>query len=345
MITKNALSPFIDPAAVEAWDAWFRWREQGRLRDTTIDATWQRVGRALAKVLPAEERPDAEDSFRGAFAAWEILLDERVLSTAGTGMPYWPNDWLSAVVNVASFVRGMGGQSYLDLAGVRRAASLALKLTDLAAWVADANRQRVLHARIGIIGFGDALVLLRMNYGSAAALRLASQVAQALLVGATAGSIEQARRYGGLLSAGEGRSAEWMPELPPALRDVGNKVGLRHAMLTAIVPQPRLAMFANGVADGIDPAQQEPHERMMDAGQGKRIIRSPGYAQAVLSLHGMVAEWPSQTPGQLLSALRETAGVMQPWIDSPITTPLSYAESSVLSTFFRWPQPRREEIG
>lgn len=345
MITKDAFSPFIDPAAVEAWDAWFRWREQGRLRDMTIDATWGRVVHALAKVLPAEERPDAEAGFQRAFAAWEILPDERVLATAGTGAPYWPNDWLSAVVNVASFVRGIGGQSYLDLAGVRRAASLALKLTDLAAWVADANRQRILHSRVGIVGFGDALILLRMNYGSAAALRLAAQVARALLVGTTACSIEQAARYGGLLSAGEGRSAEWMPELPPTLRDIGDKVGLRHAMLTAIVPQPRLAMLANGVTDGINPAQQEPHDRMIDAGQGNRVIRSRGYAQIVLSLHGMTAQWPSQTPNQWLSALRETADVMQPWIDSPIATPSPRAEAPDSLNFSCWPQLRRQEVG
>ncbi|HEX7817594.1 hypothetical protein [Dyella sp.] len=318
MITQDTRSPFVDPAAVEAWDAWFRWREHDRLQDITIDSTWQRVAHALTATVPPDERAQAEQDIRQAFRAWEVLLDERVLATAGTGAPDWPNDELAAVVNVASFVRGVSGVPYLDLAGLRRAASLAVILTDLAAWAADADRQRVLRPRIGLIGFGDALVLLRMSYGSVAASRVAAQVAQGLLVGATAGSIKQAMHYGALVHASEGRSAQWLSELPPGLRDVGHNVGLRHATLTAITPQPRLALFANGVADGIDPAIRKPCERRMGAGHSARIISSPGYAQTVLYLHGMTAEWPGLSSEQLELAMRETVDIMQPWIDRPI---------------------------
>lgn len=344
MITQDTRSPFVDPAAVEAWDAWFRWREHDRLQDITIDGTWQRVAHALTMALPADERTEAEQDVRDAFSAWEVLLDERVLATAGTGTPDWPSDGLAAVVNVASFVRGVGGLPYLDLAGVRRAASLAVTLTDLAAWAADAHRRRILHPRIGVIGFGDALVLLRMNYGSAAALRVAAQVAQGLLVGATIGSIEQAVRYGGLVRAGEGRSAQWLSELPPALRDIGHKVGLRHATLTAIEPQPRLAMFANGVADGIEPALHKPCDRRVGAGQNARVIHSLGYAQTVLSLHGMTTEWPSQSAEQRVSAMRETVDIMQPWIDRPIAQPRLPVDVSDHATRPCLPQPWRGEV-
>jgi hypothetical protein len=42
-------SAFMTPLAVETWDAWFRWRDRGQLRDRTIDATWERVATCLSR--------------------------------------------------------------------------------------------------------------------------------------------------------------------------------------------------------------------------------------------------------------------------------------------------------
>ena len=49
MLERDSPSPFLDPVAVEAWDAWFRWREDGQLRDISVEATWERVAGALAQ--------------------------------------------------------------------------------------------------------------------------------------------------------------------------------------------------------------------------------------------------------------------------------------------------------
>ena len=47
LIAENqGSSPFVSPVAVEAWDTWFRWRENGTLHDDTVDATWRRVASA-----------------------------------------------------------------------------------------------------------------------------------------------------------------------------------------------------------------------------------------------------------------------------------------------------------
>jgi ribonucleoside-diphosphate reductase alpha chain len=47
-----ASSAFTLLSAVEIWDAAFRWREQGQLRDLTIDDTWARVAGWVTRVEP-----------------------------------------------------------------------------------------------------------------------------------------------------------------------------------------------------------------------------------------------------------------------------------------------------
>jgi len=311
---KDTLSPFITPVAVEAWDTWFRWREKGRLRDITVDATWERISNTLVQGLPPDERPEAEYEFLRAFRAWEVLIDERVLASAGTDAPYWPQDWLSVAVNVASFVRGPAARTYIDLAAMQRAAALAVKLADLAAWQAGATTERILHHRIGIIGFGDALVPLNEDYDSVAALRAMAQVGNALRRGTVVGSIAQAKRYGCLVRPGEGRSLDWLRQLPPSWRDEGEGAGFRHAMLTAISPQPRLALFANCVADGIEPVQVE-HGQAGAAG-----MESHDYARSALSRRSTQLRPSRSLPHALVLARQKMVAEILPWLDQPIAS-------------------------
>src|SRR5690348_2313422 len=102
---RTMQSSFIETAAVEAWDAWFRWRERGRLRDISVEATWRRMARTLAAVEPAQPAAEYEAALMTAFASWRLLLDERVLATAGTHAAEWPNNDLVAVLNAGMFVR------------------------------------------------------------------------------------------------------------------------------------------------------------------------------------------------------------------------------------------------
>lgn len=55
MVVPSPRAPFIDAAAVEAWDAWFRWRDD-ELHDLSIEDTWWRVAATLAS---AEAEPEA----------------------------------------------------------------------------------------------------------------------------------------------------------------------------------------------------------------------------------------------------------------------------------------------
>src|ERR1700758_1218613 len=97
-------SPFLDAAAVDAWDARFRLRENGELRDLSVESTWQRVADALAVAEHAARTQWSQRMF-DAQAAWRVVFDERVLAGAGTASFEWPADPV-AVLDLPTFVAG-----------------------------------------------------------------------------------------------------------------------------------------------------------------------------------------------------------------------------------------------
>ncbi len=76
--------PFSCAISRRIWDAKYRHRDAGKVKDATIEDTWRRVARALASV----ERADAhhwEQRFYGALEHFGFLPGGRILAGAGTG--------------------------------------------------------------------------------------------------------------------------------------------------------------------------------------------------------------------------------------------------------------------
>jgi hypothetical protein len=90
------------------------------------------------------------------------LLDERVLTTAGTSCGAWPNDGLAAALNVARYVKApCTPRAAFDRAAFEEDADLAVRALDDATLVVQAPASTVpVHLRIGMMGVADALVLL-----------------------------------------------------------------------------------------------------------------------------------------------------------------------------------------
>lgn len=304
-------SPFVMPTAVEAWDTWFRWRENGVLRDETVDATWQRVASALAAVEPYAERHAFEDRLFGAFINWRLLLDERILATAGTGAAAWPDDELVAVLNVASFVRSPATpRASIDFAAMKDCAELAVHALDNAIALRNDSKRIAKRLRIGIIGFADALVLLGLEYASAEAQVLARRIATALAEGSLRATIALAETRGYTMRCDESwPQRAQLRSTPPDLIERAIRYGLRHVGLTSITSQPRLARFANDVTDAIHP-----------------LAADRTYAARAHS-----GSWaPTQTSASVLSQLN-VRSAMQPWIDEPIPCPAQSAEQPTLA--------------
>ncbi|HUD41235.1 MAG TPA: hypothetical protein VMR06_04480 [Dokdonella sp.] len=319
-------SPFIDPASVEAWDSWFRWRERGRLRDLDVEATWRRVVTALTS-SPQASPPPAE--LLEACASWRLLLDERILASAGTPEASWPDDGLVALVNVPVFVRGrFGADAAIDRASLAQTARLAVTALDAAADAARPDGGRSRSLRIGLTGMADALALLGVGYGSEAGRRQAAEIARLLAqacleAGVRLACDRGADPGGAALPLERARLRGWPAEL---MRDLARH-GVRYASLTAITAQPRLALLANNVSDGLDPLPAK-RSRVFDAAAPRAPV-SGGYA---LNLRRTRAAPPTAafaTGAELPpDAIRAMRAAVQPWIDAPIAGALTPPSSA-----------------
>lgn len=293
---------FTDPVAVHAWDAWFRWRDGGTLRDLTVDATWWRVANALAAV-EGTLAPLLAHHLAHAFSRWELLPDERLLRCAGTGTGIDDLGAPSAVLNVGAFVIAPHTpQAYFDRNRFMETAGLAVRLLDNAMALFAPGRQS-LSLSIGVIGLANALHCLGIPYRSIQARGHAREVAIALAEGSLRASIALADERGSLLAPSEREqlAERWQSRRMPAqLVEDGIRHGARHRELTAIGSHPRLAMLANSTADGIDamrePAASAPSP-VSDASDGQETLQA---AQAGL------------------------CAAMQPWIDIAISHPMTY---------------------
>lgn len=306
---------FIDVCAVQTWDAWFRWREHDALKDVSIRDTWSRVARALAD-------PQVEQPVLDAMETWRLLPDERILATAGTPFEAWPADQLAAVLNVAAFVDvpGMPGDS-LNLNAMEDTASLAVDMLERAIRKAiHSSQDAALTLRIGVVGFADAMALMGIPYASQRARLLARELSLSLARGSLRKSIELARRLGPRLTIARHSSiASRLRAMAPDLAREAEMHGLRHARLTAIGAHPRLARFANNVADAVDPlacASQsgKPCADAIRAG-------SQGYAMEWSRRHGaaehhlIALRQAAVAPMSSQTAIREA---MQEWMDEPM---------------------------
>jgi len=326
MIDLHTTSPFIDFAAVEAWDAWFRWREQDDLRDFSVEDTWRRVSVALASVEPGGDTAIWQMRFMDALASWRLLPDERLLADAGTGRITWRDDALHATLNAASFVpTDRTAASAPDLIALADCAALAVRALDNAALMAGTDAP---HLRIGMVGVADALALLGLHYDSELGRMQAAAIARALAEGCLQGSITLAAARGardyddGDMHACIARAQR--RRVSAALLRDAVRHGMRHVQLTAITPQRRLALLANDVADGIDPLKGKNHPVVISAPDGQRtIMRSSGYALNMLRAGEIEPEdMPDMLSDMSWMAQIKMRAALQPWMDEPIHYPL-----------------------
>lgn len=323
MIDLRRPSPFIDLAAVEAWDAWFRWREPADLHDLSIEDTWRRVSVTLASVEPGGETATWQTRFMDALASWRLLPDERLLASAGTGRTTHRDGILHASLNAAGFVSltPATGAS-IDLAALRDCAALAVRALDNATLQGGIATP---HLRIGMIGIADALALLGLRYDSGSGRAQATAMARALAEGCLHGSILLAAVRGSC-----GREVHVsiarakLRGLPEELLHAAARHGVRHAQLTAITSQPRLALLANDVADAVDPLREKNHAHVIAASHGQRTtVRSSGFAMNILRAGGIEPEGlPDTLPGLSWKAQIAMRTALQPWMDEPIDYPL-----------------------
>ncbi len=319
------VSPFSDPVAVEAWDAWFRWRDRTGLRDLSIEDTWLRVATGLASVEAPADAALWRLRFLQALSFWRLLPDERILASAGTGRVGWDGD-LHASLNVAGFVSGEGDvAARIDLAAIADCAALAVRALDDAMLLA--KHPGPCRVRVGLIGLADALYLLGLGYDSEEGRAMAGALGRALAEGCFRASVALARERGacsGDMSSALARGVQ--RGVPEHLLAQAESTGLRHPALTAITSRPRLALLANVVADAVNPLAGEHHAHVFVTPGGDRVLRSSGYA---LGAGGADAGRDAKDTVEKLGwppQLRMRS-VLERYMDDPISYPLLVAHA------------------
>ncbi|UZW60044.1 hypothetical protein [Lysobacter enzymogenes] len=275
------LTRFTDPHAVDLWDTRFRWRSGERLRDRTVDATWQRVASTLAAV--GGDSGYWCSRYVAAFGAWQVLPDPRLLRRAGTERAMPPLRAPRAALNAGAFVLDAGSaRARFDHDRFAIAAALAVRMLDDAAvaFGADSGRLRL---EVGVIGLADALARMGVDYLGDAAPAQAQAIARSLALGCLQGAGRLSRERGAR-AGGNDLAAAWTAREVPAALAEAVSANRRHARLTRVRPQPVLARLANGASDGIEPARS------------------------------------AAEPGPLRAARTRIAAAMQPWIDAPVRT-------------------------
>ncbi len=324
---------FTKPAAVDAWDLWFRWRDGAQLRDLTVDATWERVARTVGSA----EGPQAAFWARhyvDAFSKWQMLPGERLLHDAGTSSPSLgsPTQQMIhsdtprikeiaanlansniAVLNVNAFVRrSRGAAAWFDRDEFMRICTLAVRFLDDALVNGGFPMAGL---RIGMFGVADALAQLGVGYAGDAAQAQARAIAIAFAEGCLRGDLAMACERG----ANPLNDKRWAARLRARgldhdLRAELHRYGMRHPQLTAIMPHPQLALLANNATDGLDPAvRANAHERPA----------ATDWQDAALAGDSALFAQTAQL------ALR---AAIQPWIDRPIDTPLLALQELDLDT-------------
>ena len=282
---------FIDPVSVEAWDAWFRWRDPAGLHDVTVAHTWRRVAEAIAGAEP-RARDRWQQRFATAMGALRVLPDERILADAGHAAP--SPAALYAAINLAACVRSpFSVDAAFDDAACTACAALAVRLLEDAADLAGAAPDATL--RIGFIGMADALAMLCHGFGDDAGQGAAALMLAAVHAGCAAATAT--------LQAERGRC--------------------RRVQLV-VEPHPRLCVLANNVADGVDPLAGEHH--VLDLAFPEALVqrRSSGFALTRRRYVPPPACADAASVFELPGAAQQLAlrAALRPWLDAPPATPL-----------------------
>jgi ribonucleoside-diphosphate reductase alpha chain len=178
---------------------------------------------------------------------------------------------------------------------------------------------------LGILGLGDALVMLGLRYDSAAARDMAQAIARALRDAAYCASIA--------LAAEKGRfelfdvrllESPFARRLPAHLRDEIRRVGLRNSHLLSIAPTGTISLaFADNASNGIEPAYAWSYQRRKRTAAGSfeaidvedhayRLFRAMHRDAALPPAFVSALEIPASEHASMVAAV-------QPYVDSGIS--------------------------
>jgi len=251
-------------------------------------------------------------------------------------------------INLTQFVRApFSDTASVDLAGIAATAAIATRLldnvTDLSRFPLARQAEQARATRrigLGLTGLGDALIMLGIPYGSAAAAQWAGEVMRAITESAYRTSIELAREKGTFARLDRDRHLQqpFIRHLPDDIRAGLGRHGIRNSHLTAIAPTGTISLLANNVSSGLEPVYRFEYKRRVREADGTlsehavtdhayRLFREQHGADAPLTPAFVTAAEVS--PYMHL----DMQAALQPWVDSAISKTINVPQDLSFAQF------------
>jgi ribonucleoside-diphosphate reductase alpha chain len=251
-------------------------------------------------------------------------------------------------LNLSRFVRQpFTPAATLDLQALDASATLATRFLDniidcsrfpLAAQAQAATGSR--RIGLGITGLGDALLMLGLHYGSAAARKLAANCMQTICHAAYRSSVRLAEEKGcfPFYERQPYLHSAFVQALPVDIRDGIALHGIRNSHLLAIAPAGTISLLAGNVSSGIEPVFAFVQQRsVLETDGSTREFRLEDHAwHRWRETAGANAEYPACFVTAQELAPREhllMQAALQPFVDNAISKTINVPERLPFSEF------------
>ncbi|GFE51553.1 hypothetical protein So717_33060 [Roseobacter cerasinus] len=276
-------------------------------------------------------------------------LEQLAATNSCAEQPLPPNGTCPlASVNLARLVKDpFGPNAALDLDQVRHLVGVAVRMLDNAIdvsrfAVAAQRREADLKRRIGVgvTGVADALIMVGVRYGTAAAGKLVGSWLQTIQNAAYLASAELAAARGTfpLYNAERHCEGAGIQALDAEVQAAIAKHGLRNGVLTTIAPTGTTSMFGGNVSSGIEPVFAPSYSRKITGPDGEK--REQLVQDYALWLYRQMfgADAPLTDAFVTAQDLRPAdhvrmQAVAQRWVDSGISKTVNCPEDIPFSVF------------
>ncbi|ASP18949.1 vitamin B12-dependent ribonucleoside-diphosphate reductase [Antarctobacter heliothermus] len=251
-------------------------------------------------------------------------------------------------INMARLVNDpFTGDAHLDEAALDELVATAVRMmdnvVDASKFPLEAQRLEAMNKRrigLGVTGLADALLMVRLRYGSEEAARQTARWLKRIARAAYLASVQLAKEKGAFpLFDAEGYLASGtMMAMDEDVREAVRAHGIRNALVTSIAPTGTISLYAGNVSSGIEPVFAYSYTRKVLQKDGTRTEEEiADYAVTLYrEMYGADAELPEYfVNAQTLAPLEHVRmqAAAQKWVDSSISKTINCPEDISFEDF------------
>lgn len=251
-------------------------------------------------------------------------------------------------LNLTQFVTNpFTDKAGLDLKAIRDTARTAVRMLDnvidISRFPLNKQREQAYRTRrigLGIMGLADALIMLKLHYGSSEGRRKASEIMKTICHTAYRTSIELAKEKGTfpLFNKEAYTETPFIKKLPHDIRNDIASSGIRNSHLISIAPTGSISILANNVSNGLEPVFDFKYSRKVlniDGSRTTHVVTDYAYRQ-----WNKMRENKATMPDYFVSATQLTPdqhllmqAALQPYVDHSISKTINVPEDFSFESF------------